>query len=424
MEIMCTPVRFVANRMNSSMKSKITHSFINETAKKHGYQRDTLEKVIRLYYVLKDISETPLLRDNLALKGGTAINLAYFSLPRLSVDIDLDFTQPGKMQDLLPLRQKVKETLFDLLQTQGYTIGKLGKELHTLDQWTFNYKSVTGNNDHIKIELNYGIRNHILPIIHKSINLEIVPDVGIHIPTLHPCELFATKINALIERGAVRDLFDVYSLIRSNILSSPEERELLKKSIVFYQTIGVEGVAKKEIDLSKILSIQPFKIKSQLIPLLPSGKKFFPIDEAKETTMRYLKSLLILSSKEREYMESFSKNIYRPEFLFSDKAIIERIADHPMATWKLQQALNPLESLFNKALKKNDFPQLIQLKEKGYTLTPELIKSLEQSLPANTMIAVKKIFNLESSIPNINEIKLAKSNKPETNREKNNNLNR
>ena len=62
----------------------VTRSYINEKAKERGFQRDTLEKVVRLYYVLKDMSEIPLLRDNLALKGGTAINLAYFNLPRLS----------------------------------------------------------------------------------------------------------------------------------------------------------------------------------------------------------------------------------------------------------------------------------------------------------------------------------------------------
>ena len=64
----------------------ITRSYINETAQKQGFQRDTLEKVVRLYYLLKDMSEIPLFRENLALKGGTAINLAYFSLPRLFVN--------------------------------------------------------------------------------------------------------------------------------------------------------------------------------------------------------------------------------------------------------------------------------------------------------------------------------------------------
>nr|WP_234154454.1 nucleotidyl transferase AbiEii/AbiGii toxin family protein [Bacteroides thetaiotaomicron] len=146
------------------------------------------------------MSGIPLFRDCFALKGGTAINLVCFNLPRLSVDIDLDFTRFGRMPELLPLRKEIKSALFDLLQSRGYTVGKLGKELHTLDQWTFNYRSIAGNNDHIKMELNYGIRNHFLLVVSKEINPDIVPDAGIRFPTLHPCELFTTKINALIER--------------------------------------------------------------------------------------------------------------------------------------------------------------------------------------------------------------------------------
>ena len=391
----------------------ITRSYINETAKSKGFQRDTMEKVIRLYYVLKDMSENPLFRDNLALKGGTAINLAYFNLPRLSVDIDMDFTKSGKMNDLLPCRKEIKENLFNLLQSQGYIVGKQAKETHTLDQWTFNYQSISGNNDHIKIELNYGIRNHIFPIVNKDIKLGIVSDDGISIPTLHPCELFATKINALIERAAVRDLFDVYSLSQSDLLSTLEERELLKKSIIYYQTIGVEGTAKKEINISQIMNVSPAKIKSQLLPLLASGHKFFPIDTAKATTTKYLQSILTLSASEQEYLDSFSKNIYKPDLLFPDPDIINRIIDHPMAAWKIHQAEKTFKSYqdisdkgFLDAINKNDFSSLSELKEQGYQPSKELLQSLD-AIPDNTMVAVQKIFGLkeETTKPNIKLLK-------------------
>lgn len=379
----------------------LTRSHINETAQKQGFQRDTLEKVIRLYYVLKHISEIPLLNNHLVLKGGTAINLAYFNLPRLSVDIDMDFTKSGKMEELLSHRREIKDVLFTLLQSQGYAIGKGGKELHTLDQWIFNYQSIAGNNDHIKIELNYGIRNHILPVVYKDINLNIVSDDGIKIPTLHPCELFATKINALLERAAVRDLFDVYSLSKSKMLSTPEDMEMLRKAIVFYQTVGVEGTAKKSIDIDKIMSVQPSKIKSQLIPLLPVGKKYFPIDEAKENVIEYLSTVLTLSCEEQEYLENFNRGIYKPQLLFSDPRILERISDHPMAMWKIKQAekdrgldpkLSSCDKVFLEAVRLNDFPQFARLQEQGYSPSSEIIRNIQGVVPTHTMIAIEKIF--------------------------------
>lgn len=52
-----------------------------------GFVRDTFEKVLRLKEILKFLNEDKFLREHLVLKGGTAINLTVFNLPRLSVDI-------------------------------------------------------------------------------------------------------------------------------------------------------------------------------------------------------------------------------------------------------------------------------------------------------------------------------------------------
>lgn len=64
---------------------------LGRQAKELGFVRDTFEKVCRLADVLRFMEQDALLSKCLALKGGTAINLTIFELPRLSVDIDLDF---------------------------------------------------------------------------------------------------------------------------------------------------------------------------------------------------------------------------------------------------------------------------------------------------------------------------------------------
>ena len=65
---------------------------LGRQARELGFVRDTLEKVFRLAEILKYMNNDPLLHESLALKGGTAINMTIFNLPRLSVDIDLDRT--------------------------------------------------------------------------------------------------------------------------------------------------------------------------------------------------------------------------------------------------------------------------------------------------------------------------------------------
>lgn len=63
---------------------------LDRIAREQGFVRDTFEKVLRLKQILGYLYQHEFLRDHLLLKGGTAINLTVFQLPRLSVDIDLD----------------------------------------------------------------------------------------------------------------------------------------------------------------------------------------------------------------------------------------------------------------------------------------------------------------------------------------------
>ena len=76
---------------------------LGRMAKELGFPRDTLEKVCRLADVLKFMESDELLSEGIALKGGTAINLTIFDLPRLSVDIDLDYCRSIEREEMLSL---------------------------------------------------------------------------------------------------------------------------------------------------------------------------------------------------------------------------------------------------------------------------------------------------------------------------------
>jgi predicted nucleotidyltransferase component of viral defense system len=65
--------------------------YLGKKAGELGFVRDTLEKLTRLADVLEYLNTNPILKESLALKGGTAINLTIYNLPGLSVDIDLDY---------------------------------------------------------------------------------------------------------------------------------------------------------------------------------------------------------------------------------------------------------------------------------------------------------------------------------------------
>ncbi|MCF0066868.1 MULTISPECIES: nucleotidyl transferase AbiEii/AbiGii toxin family protein [Segatella] len=56
------------------------------------------------------------------LKGGIAINLTVFQLPRLSVDIDLDFTVDCDRESMLSIRQEVNNEILRYMESDGSRI--------------------------------------------------------------------------------------------------------------------------------------------------------------------------------------------------------------------------------------------------------------------------------------------------------------
>ena len=137
---------------------------LGRQAKELGFVRDTLEKVCRLADVLSLMEKDPLLSDSLALKGGTAINLTIFDLPRLSVDIDLDFSKEVERAAMLEERKKITEHIRKHMAAAGYKLSAKTKQYHALDSFVYEYVNAGGMKDNLKIEINYMLRAHILPV--------------------------------------------------------------------------------------------------------------------------------------------------------------------------------------------------------------------------------------------------------------------
>lgn len=102
-------------------------------AREQGFIRDNLEKVMRLAEIINYFHESPNLSKSLVLKGGTAINLTVFQLPRLSVDIDLDFSIACDRNTDFNSRKYFPEKLFsdpeivERIQNHPMALWKMGR---------------------------------------------------------------------------------------------------------------------------------------------------------------------------------------------------------------------------------------------------------------------------------------------------------
>jgi len=296
-----------------------------------GFIRNNLEKMFRLTDILEYLNHDSLMTEHLVLKGGTAINLTVFNLARLSVDIDLDFTKTCNREDMLTIREKINHELLNYMFAHAYALSPNAKNPHSLDSWVFYFQNAAGNRDNIKIEINYSMRNHIFPPVNKPIIVHFLQK-NIDIKTLSTIELTGSKIKALIERNAPRDLFDVNNILKMNLIAE-DEQCLLRKITLFYLVVGGNQKISSIFNFEKITSISFSQIRHSLTPVLKRNEPF-DFETAKITVKKYLSELMVLTEKEKQFIELFYQGLYKPDLLFDNNSIIERIKEHPMAIWK------------------------------------------------------------------------------------------
>lgn len=308
---------------------------IEDISNTTGFIKSTLEKVERLLNILEWINNHEKLSKLLALKGGTAINTAVFNFPRLSVDIDLDLTYNLTKDEMIKEREHIHNLLVQYLNANNYKINiEKSKNVYALDSIVAEYEDIRGNIDNIKLEINYMNRVHILETKQLKIATDIFQDKQLEIHCIHPIEIYAAKLCALLSRTTARDLFDVYTLSKYDLFDI-EEKQLLKQCFML-EYIAVNNYKLDDMNIENIEKLKRQDIKTKLLPTLKDrNPKKSNVDEMKQAVRDYLKHILVIDDNTKLFYDKFQKGIYEPELLFDDKEIIERIKEHPMIMWKL-----------------------------------------------------------------------------------------
>ncbi|GHV55406.1 hypothetical protein FACS1894216_17650 [Synergistales bacterium] len=305
---------------------------LSNQAAELGFVRDTFEKTLRLAVLLRFFEHDPALSKYLALKGGTAINLAILTLPRLSVDVDLDFAENMPLKEMMETREIISKTIRQFMSANGYELSSKSKQYHTLDSFVYAYTNSGGVRDNIKVEINYSLRSHVLPLERRAIET-----LGIFEPatilSLAPIEIFAGKIVALLSRTAARDLYDVNNIINFRLFDETQE-DMLRKCAVFYTAIGSDSIP-ETFDFDRIDSVTNHSIKTGLAPVIRKKEKF-DLAAARNRVKEYLSALLVITDDEKQFLSQFSRKEYRPELLFEGD-MLKRVRNHPMALWKMLQ---------------------------------------------------------------------------------------
>ena len=318
---------------------RISKEGLLSAAEATGFRPEMLEKAMLLLRLLEALFRHPFLKNRLVLKGGTALNLFLADLPRLSIDLDLNYVGSPKREVMRAERPKVEEAIRAVCEREGFTIRRLpSEEEHAGGKWSLRYESALGTGGNLAVDLNYMYRVPLWPPgTRDSQTLGTVQSLGIPVLDLH--ELAAGKLVALLSRKASRDLFDVHLLLTSLELN----RERLRLAFVVYGAMSRRNW--REVRVQDV-DFQEKDLKDQLLPLLRRnfvdsvGDIRSWASRIVEECQEKLACVLPFTDAEMEFLDRLlDHGEIEPWLLTRDKALVERIRRHPMLRWK---ALNVL----------------------------------------------------------------------------------
>jgi predicted nucleotidyltransferase component of viral defense system len=303
-----------------------------------GHQLGTLEKVMRLLDMLEEIARDPLLSERLVLKGGTALNIFHRGLDRLSVDIDLNYVGALDRAAMEAERSVVDAALNRLLASQGYSIRRQPDE-HAGGKWLSRYASALGGNATLELDVNYMARQPLFGAARMdSVPLGDTRASNVLVLNLH--EIVAGKLVALIDRCAVRDLFDARRILSINGL----DWRWIKAAV-----LGISACGRRDWRTMSVAAIKgdPRDFRQKLAICLPrnrfrgKGDIHVWIEETVALCRERFAFLFDLTVNERGFLDGvLDRGEIDADLLDVEPEICARISGMPMLAWKCLRVRN------------------------------------------------------------------------------------
>ncbi|SHJ62570.1 hypothetical protein SAMN02745216_01999 [Desulfatibacillum alkenivorans DSM 16219] len=300
-------------------------------AERTGFRPDLLEKVVMLLHLLASFQNHPFLKGKLALKGGTALNLFFLNVPRLSVDIDLNYVaQPG-CEEMLKDRPKMEQALTAVFSREGFTVKRMPED-HAGGKWVLGYQSALGQPGNLEVDLNFMFRVPLWPVSIMD-SRTVGSWTAKNVPVLNVHEIAAGKLAALFSRHQARDLFDCYQMMALGL-------DRVKVRAAFFAYGAMNRKDWRQIKLDNV-DFDPKELSRQLTPTLRTiaaqdaetaeeyGRRLV------EETKGALGFLFPFTDAEMEFLDRLlDHGEIHPALLTNDADLVVRLSDHPLLEWK------------------------------------------------------------------------------------------
>lgn len=312
---------------------ELTREQVQALATSLGVRPDVLEKVVRLLVVLRRIREDEGLHDRVALKGGTALNVFWLALPRLSVDIDLNFVGDLTACELAEQRPDFEKRMTRACQLAGCRVRHSPSE-HAGGKFRLRFTSMLGGEQNLELDVSFVARVPLGELTERAAVLPGFEEERAVTYTLP--ELAAGKFTALLARFVARDRYDAVRVLDHdpNVLTTPEFR-------LAFTCFAAASREDARTWNGQLAPLESHEVRTQLVPVLRAAQEPLAGDpkqlaaHLQERLGGVASRLVAWSPREREFMEALlDRGELRPELLADRPETRRRIAAQPMLRWK------------------------------------------------------------------------------------------
>jgi len=278
-----------------------------------GTYKDQVQLLLRILpYFMRE--------PKFALKGGTAINLFYQDMPRLSVDIDLTYVPlEDRSTSFATMNTSFERILKDVtIRFPSLRIQPVNTGEGNTKQIIFRDQSAT-----IKVEINHILRG----VVHPCKTLTLCPSAqeafGVFVTAqcVSREDLYAGKICAALDRQHPRDLFDIHMFLAKDKLD-----DTLRKTFIVYLISNNRPISElinpNRLDMRRVHE-------NEFEGMSLTSLSYETLEETRETLIHQISA--DLTSHERQFLLSFK--IGKPEW---DLLGVKGIECFPAVQWKLQ----------------------------------------------------------------------------------------
>jgi hypothetical protein len=283
--------------------------------------------------LLLDVAPEVFSQGGFAMKGGTAINFFCGNMPRLSIDIDVVFTdhtlsRDAAIEDISSKLKEIQECVGRRAIIAEFRPLPAGEEIKLF------LRRVDAM---VKVEVNYVFRGTVLPVVQSRLAEEArtLFTLDLQLPTLDRSELFGSKLVAAMDRQHPRDLFDVAKMYEQGGLN-PEIIECFVCYLAGHNRTIHEVLSPNNQDLSR-----PYE--NEFVGMTKDQMSLQHLEATREKLKKDL--LEGLESRHREFLLGLVQ--CTPDWSLMKCG---HLAELPAIRWKLQN----LEKLRTKDRKRFD----------------------------------------------------------------------